>query len=757
VEETIFPYIPLPLYPESGKEYTFSLTVSDDLGETHTATIKGTGESTRLLKKTLNGADKSYFQKAFYELGWVSSNEDTAWAELVSGAGGTWAAVEAVLINQDFFNDIAASAGAPAIFYSGDPQANFTSLMTCADKMAVLDALFNKAGVADNFTILLQKNGIQNGIEKLEEKLGGVRILSERLYLSAYNHRALFIDLWDFLSETSTETALATILGDASRERYSTSFAEIDAIVRSSQQGKSLFDLLKEHGLLQALMTNPNYRFMQYGEELLRRVLDEGSLDSLYNDTWTLAVEDVEGGTPLLSGGTLEVTANGDIQYDLDLPPTLHVTWDNEEGQEIPLDTTLLKTSAIIDTVSNRGTTGIKLMEQKMEGENPDSGVLVHVTDAKKGVYTLDLIFDHFWKKLHVRKYYYSDPDFQIDEEANSADPGGTLHFSGYLSDCSISLCPDDPEGDYIDADGRLIQLLGKPIKLNIIANGRKIQIGFDLTQFRIDEADRSRITLYPIISSTGDTPSTSESQSVQFHTLLPDPTILDSYTEPLIIRDSYGVAHDIVVQFLYEGGSWKASIADPGGAREFSFGNEGVVDLSESTEAILTATWDNHATSNITFVFGERIIEERAVSSIGDLEDTETANSLSGGVTSSQEEDEVLDMTQWVLTDQGLIEITYANGVTKSLYQVPLLNCADPVRLTEKAGIFLSNRASGEFQATSPGAAGLGTIQTSALEASTVDLAQELSRMIKAQHAYAANTHVLSTIDQMLQELERV
>ncbi|MDR2412239.1 MAG: flagellar hook-basal body complex protein, partial [Holosporales bacterium] len=432
VEEGVFPYIPLPLYPEPGKEYSFSLTVSDLQGDTHTATITGTGESTRLLKKTLNDEDKSSFQKAFYELDWVSNNGDTAWEELVANAEGTWTAVETVLTSQNLVNNIAASAGISATIKSamapfgypmytfwqasgcssGNPHDNLRILLTCVDKMAVLDSLFKGAGVADSFSNLLQKNGIKNGIEKLEEKLGGVRLLSERLHLS-FDSRSLSTDLWNFLDSTLAGTSEG---GTAAKEALNKVFdnnqywysdrglIEIDAAVRASSQGKSLFDFLEGYSynnstLLQVLMTDSNYRFMQYGEELLRRVLDEGSLESLYNDTWTLVVEDIDGGTPLLSGGTFEVTANGDIQYDPEIPPTLHVTWDNEEQQDIPLEMALLKTSTVINAASDRGTIGIKLAEQKRGSK--DASVLICVTDTEKEVHMLDFTFN-----LNLAKFY---------------------------------------------------------------------------------------------------------------------------------------------------------------------------------------------------------------------------------------------------------------------------------------------------------------------------------------------------------------
>jgi flagellar hook protein FlgE len=48
----------------------------------------------------------------------------------------------------------------------------------------------------------------------------------------------------------------------------------------------------------------------------------------------------------------------------------------------------------------------------------------------------------------------------------------------------------------------------------------------------------------------------------------------------------------------------------------------------------------------------------------------------------------------------------------------------------------------------------GAGSVQGGALEQANVDLADEFSKMIITQRAYSANTKVISTADQMTQDL---
>jgi flagellar hook protein FlgE len=47
----------------------------------------------------------------------------------------------------------------------------------------------------------------------------------------------------------------------------------------------------------------------------------------------------------------------------------------------------------------------------------------------------------------------------------------------------------------------------------------------------------------------------------------------------------------------------------------------------------------------------------------------------------------------------------------------------------------------------------GAGLLATNSIERSNVDIATEFSKLILAQRAYSANTRVVSTVDDLLQE----
>jgi flagellar basal-body rod protein FlgG len=71
---------------------------------------------------------------------------------------------------------------------------------------------------------------------------------------------------------------------------------------------------------------------------------------------------------------------------------------------------------------------------------------------------------------------------------------------------------------------------------------------------------------------------------------------------------------------------------------------------------------------------------------------------------------------------------------------------------------LFLATTASGDPVAGTPGGSdGLGTIQQGYLEQSNVDVVEEFIQMILAQRSYEANSRVVTSADQMLQQLNQL
>jgi len=89
---------------------------------------------------------------------------------------------------------------------------------------------------------------------------------------------------------------------------------------------------------------------------------------------------------------------------------------------------------------------------------------------------------------------------------------------------------------------------------------------------------------------------------------------------------------------------------------------------------------------------------------------------------------------------------------------QVGTLQLADfvnPAGLQARGeNLYLESAASGPAQAGTAGVNGLGTLQQGALEASNVNVVEELVSMIETQRAYEMNSKAISTTDKMLEYL---
>ena len=111
--------------------------------------------------------------------------------------------------------------------------------------------------------------------------------------------------------------------------------------------------------------------------------------------------------------------------------------------------------------------------------------------------------------------------------------------------------------------------------------------------------------------------------------------------------------------------------------------------------------------------------------------------------------------LTKVEVGKDGLVTAIYNNGDTRKLAQVALATFINANGLTPVSGnAFQVSTASGGFSLKAPGAGGAGSLEPDTLEASTVDLAQEFTGLITTQRAYSAASKIITTADQMLQEL---
>ncbi len=93
--------------------------------------------------------------------------------------------------------------------------------------------------------------------------------------------------------------------------------------------------------------------------------------------------------------------------------------------------------------------------------------------------------------------------------------------------------------------------------------------------------------------------------------------------------------------------------------------------------------------------------------------------------------------------------------SATSTVGTLQLADFVNPSGLQARGENLLSESASsGTAQAASPGQNGVGTLLQGSIEASNVNVVEEMVNMIETQRAYEMNTKAIQTTDQMLQYL---
>ncbi|HSR70164.1 MAG TPA: flagellar hook protein FlgE [Acidobacteriota bacterium] len=110
--------------------------------------------------------------------------------------------------------------------------------------------------------------------------------------------------------------------------------------------------------------------------------------------------------------------------------------------------------------------------------------------------------------------------------------------------------------------------------------------------------------------------------------------------------------------------------------------------------------------------------------------------------------------LTGIVVRRNGVIEGLFSNGETSPLGQLAMAKFTNPQGLVKVASNLYSKTAqSGDPSVGEPGTGGRGVIRGNALESSNVDIAEEFVKLIIFQRAYQANSRLVITADEVVQE----
>ena len=111
--------------------------------------------------------------------------------------------------------------------------------------------------------------------------------------------------------------------------------------------------------------------------------------------------------------------------------------------------------------------------------------------------------------------------------------------------------------------------------------------------------------------------------------------------------------------------------------------------------------------------------------------------------------------LASFIIGSDGTIKGVFDNGVTRDLGQIRLARFSNPSGLEQQGqNLYASGVNSGSPVEGAPGQQGIGEIVAGAQELSNTDIGSNLIELILASTMYRGNARVITTVQQMLDEL---
>lgn len=263
--------------------------------------------------------------------------------------------------------------------------------------------------------------------------------------------------------------------------------------------------------------------------------------------------------------------------------------------------------------------------------------------------------------------------------------------------------------------------------------------------------------------------------QNVRFDMNLPaDAPVGSSFSNSIEVFDALGVSHTISISWLKNAANdWTATFTDP--VQTSTGTTSGSLDTDPATAGVqksINITFNgngsiaafNPATPGFNITgFTTGASNSTVALDWGTVGETNGLTQFSSNTTTPGLEIYLIDqdgvrfgqLSEILIDDTGLVTAKFENGVRLPVYQIPIATFPNPEGLTHVEGtVYDENEAAGNFNLRSPGQGNAGNIISNALEQSTTDTSEEFNKMIVAQQAYSSAAQVISTVDNMFQDL---
>jgi len=233
-----------------------------------------------------------------------------------------------------------------------------------------------------------------------------------------------------------------------------------------------------------------------------------------------------------------------------------------------------------------------------------------------------------------------------------------------------------------------------------------------------------------------------------------------DVFSTTVTIYDSLGASHVVTLNFTNTApGAWSwestMSALDTGGTATDPPVSLGTGTVAFDETGVLTGVTDNPTIDIAGLANGAADMTLEFALLDDDGNPRLTGYSAPSSVSSTSQDGYATSVLRdFSIDSDGVISGIFDNGMLQPLAQLVLANFSNEQGLIKfKGSTFVPGTNSGEPSIGVPGTGGRGAIKGGSLEQSNVDLAQEFTDLIVAQRGYQANSRMISTTDELMQE----
>ncbi len=278
----------------------------------------------------------------------------------------------------------------------------------------------------------------------------------------------------------------------------------------------------------------------------------------------------------------------------------------------------------------------------------------------------------------------------------------------------------------HFDAQGRLSTAEGGLVQGWTAVNGT-VNTGVTPSTIMLSQTAVTKATMTQKATVTGNIPS--------------DNVGATAFSRDITVYKADGTAKTLNIRFAPTGtaGQWGYTASDDGTGTVTATGT-----LTSDANGKLTAA----ATSTPATIDGITL----------DFSGMTGYASLNTTTIASQDGNKAGTLLSYSMGSDGTLTGTFSNGDTVPLARLAVSTFTNPAGLM-KAGdtSYTESINSGNAKLGVAGADGYGSIVAGALEASNVDLSQEFTNLIVAQRGFQANARIITTSDEVLQELTQL